>query len=185
MITCSLLWLIKYGHVTFSKFSLAGFDVIFNNPDSLILSIWIAFGYFLYRYYQYFSSEGVTSLKKVFTALLEEKCEPKIRSLVIAVHPDSDAAPFSYVSLKSSNWVYRGKDPIYNNNRVIVSSKAFELPISRWKLKKGIAVSVIDFVFRNSVVTDYILPFIFAGWILWYCGANDWNGSFLRLILSD
>lgn len=34
--TCVLLWLMKYGGVSFSKFSLAGFDVEFKNPEALI-----------------------------------------------------------------------------------------------------------------------------------------------------
>lgn len=183
IITCALLWLMKYGGVTFSKFSLAGFDVTFGNPEALTLSLWIAFVYFLFRYYQYFSSEGVATLTKVLGQALEVKCAPRIRSLVKSECPDNhDAVGYSYQHLKNWQWVYRGQkiggDSL--GQQVIVG--AIELPISKWKLRNGIAAALLDTTFRNSVVTDYLLPFIFAAGIIWYCGANDWRGSFFRIL---
>jgi hypothetical protein len=183
IIACALLWVMKYGGVTFSKFSLAGFDVVFKNPNALILSIWIAFAYFLYRYYQYFSDEGIGKLQRVFSAALEQKCEPIIGHLVKEKFPTSnDVVRYSYAFLKINRWIYKGQakggyDPTYGS----AINEQFELAISRWKLWKGILPAVIDSVFRNSVVTDYLLPFALACFILYYCGANDWSGSFLRL----
>lgn len=185
LITCVLLWVMKYGGVTFSKFSLAGFDVAFKNPDALVLSIWIAFAYFLYRYYQYFSDEGVDKLQRVFNAALEKKCEPIIQSLVKSKFPtNNDAIRYSYAFLKRDRWVYKGHalggeyDP---STGTVIGNEHFELAIGRRKLWKGILSGVMDSIFRNSVVTDYLLPFVLAFFILYYCGTNDWSGSFLRL----
>jgi hypothetical protein len=185
IVTCVLLWLMKYGGVTFSKFSLAGFDVVFKNPNALILSIWIAFTYFLYRYYQYFSDEGIAKLQQVFSAALEQRCEPIIRKLVKEkCLTNNDSIGYSYEALKRNRWQYQAHalGP-YDPGSGSVSNDKFEIPIGRWQLRKGILLAVMGSIFRNSVVTDYLLPFVVACGVLYYCGINDWNGSFLRLYI--
>lgn len=187
--TCVLLWLLKYGDVNFSKLSLAGFDVQFKNPEALILAIWIAFAYFLYRYYQYFSGEGTVKLKKVFEAAFEQKCEPIILNLVKSRHPtNNDALRYSYAFLKRNGWLYKGQalggpyDPATGTSP---GNEQFELTIRRRQLWKGILSAIADSVFRNSVVTDYLLPFALACFILYYCGTDDWKGSFFRLLIHQ
>lgn len=178
-----LLWVMKYGGVTFSKISFAGFDVDFKNPNALIAAIWIAFSYFLYRYYQYFSEEGVTKLSEVFGSKLEIKCEPIIKELVKKMYPtNNDALRYSYAFIERDGWVYKGHAlGEYEPTTGKTNDERFEIKINRWMLKKGIFTALIGTVFRNSVVTDYLLPFALAGWVLYYCGRNNWNGSFLRL----
>lgn len=180
-----LLWMLKYGGVTFTKFSFAGFDVEFANPDAVILAIWIAFAYFLYRYYQYFSDEGIENLRKAFARALENKCEPIIKNLVKEKFPtNNDAIPYSYSSLRSNGWLYQGHalgGPYDPATGTMIGNEHFALPIERRELWKGVLAAVIDSIFRNSVVTDYLLPFAFAFFILYYCGSNDWDGSFLKL----
>lgn len=185
MIICVLLWLMKSGGVEFSKISFAGFDVAFKNPNALILSIWIAFTYFLFRYYQYFSNEGNCKLKQVFSNSLERKCEPLIRQLVEEKYPQNLEKIYDYKTLKKNLWIYKGNNIQHPYDPVSTEMKLepFEIAIGRWKLWKGILSAIMDSIFRNSVVTDYLLPFILADLILYYCGTNNWNGSFLRLIL--
>ncbi len=182
IIICVLLWIMKFGGATFSKFSLAGFDISFKNPDVLPLSIWLAYAYFLYRYYQYFSHEGVKKLQEIFGKALEEKCESIICKIVKQQSPtNNDALRYSYSSLKSDNWVYKGYAlGEYNTATSSSSVEHFEIPISRLKLWRGVLPAYLDATFRNSVVTDYILPFIFADYVLYYCGGNDWDGSLFR-----
>lgn len=189
LITVSVvLWLLKYGGVTVSKFELAGFDIVLKKPEAFILSIWIAFAYFLYRYYQYFADEGVEKLQKVFAASIERKCEPLIRSLVKKAHPtNNDAHLYSYAFLKRDGWLYKGHalgEGYDTATSSIPGNQYFELAIRRRQLWKGILLSMLDSIFRNSVVTDYLLPFAIAGFIIFYCGSNDWNGSFVQFLAS-
>lgn len=183
MTACVLLWVMKYGGVTFSKISFAGFDVDFNNPNALIATIWIAYSYFLYRYYQYFSEEGVTKLREVFCSALEIKCEPIIKNIVKKMYPtNNDAIRYSYAFLKRDGWVYKGHAlGEYEPSTGKSNNEHFEIQINQWMLKRGIFTALISSILRNSVVTDYLLPFALAGWVLYYCGRNNWNGSFLRL----
>lgn len=172
----------KYGGVSFTKFSLAGFDVSFQKPEALITSLWIAFGYFLYRYYQYFSVEGVSKLKEIFETSLEVKCEPIISRIVMNEYPaHSGSGRCSYNLLKQWKWVYHGQ--IINTDQT--GNKAvenFKVLIRKRQLVRGIIFAFLDTVFRNSVVTDYLLPFMLSVFVIWYCGSDNWEGSFLKLI---
>lgn len=177
MIASILLWIMKYGGVNFSKISIVGFDLEFKNPNALILSLWIAFGYFLFRYYQYFSDEGVKKLQSVFNEAYESKCKPIIRTLVEENYPTNTHKNYSYFILKSNSWIYKGA--ILNEGGR--DTTPFEFPIERWQLWKGIMSAIMDSIFRNSVVTDYILPLLIACTVLYYCGVDDWKGSFLNI----
>lgn len=69
---CVLLWAFKYGQVQFTKMSVAGFDITFNRPEVLYLSLWAAFGYFFYRYYQYFVRHGEHEVTTLFKGKFEQ-----------------------------------------------------------------------------------------------------------------
>ena len=156
----------------------------------MILSIWIAFTYFLWRYYQYFSGEGVSKLQQIFSETVKKKCRPIIRHLVIEKYPTIEKNRtyidhfYDYDDLIRANWiVYIEMGSDYDPATSLhVKNEPLKIPIPRWKLWKGILAACMDTVLRNSVVTDYLLPFLLADYILYYCGTNDWNGSFLRLL---
>jgi hypothetical protein len=173
----------KYGGVTLSKFSLAGFEVTVARPEVLLLAIWLAYAYFLYRYYQYFSDEGVSRLKKVFFEALEKKCHPLIKNIVESSYPHANKAiTYSFSMLSQRKWVYHGQDLTPNEHGHVTQMNEFAISIPPSRIKRGVAAAALDTVFRNSVVTDYLLPFGLAMFVLWYCGYPDWSGSFLRFI---
>lgn len=183
IITSVLLWLMKYGGISFEKISFVGFDLKFKNPHALTAAIWIAFFYFLYRFYQYFSDEGVGNLNKVFHQAFEKKCKPVICGIVEKQYPNNQymTYPYSYANLKMKGGIMNGEslDGVAEDGSSIRTS--FEIPISRSMLWKPIYFAITDSIFRNSVVTDYLLPFFLAGVVIYYCGSNNWDGSFLRL----
>jgi len=175
----------KYAGVTFNRMSIAGFDVQFDRPDALVLSLWICFSYFLYRYYQYFSGEGVEKLTSVFHASLERKCKWRIVEIVRRRFPDANPEnSYSFHTLRQSNWVFRGTIlPVGQDGRV-AESVPFKQLVHRRELAWQILRAFGDSILRNSVVTDYMLPFFIAGFVLWYCGTNDWYGSPMRFIFG-
>lgn len=183
LIVCLLLWFSKYAGVDISKASIAGFDVQIKNMEALFTTLWIAFSYFLYRYYQYFASEGVKQLVVTATNALNDKCRPYIQGIVKAAHGDAGGgSDLSWSFLRLKNWTYPGyRETVDTLGQPI--GENFEIPISPWKLKWAIASAILDTFFRNSVVTDYLLPFFVAGWVLWYSGDPNWKGSFLHLLV--
>lgn len=190
IVLCVLLWVMKYGGVSFTKFNLVGFDIAFKNPNALTTGIWIAFAYFFYRYYQYFTGEGISKLKTVFTDALNDKCHPVVMKIISANDPRStNLTGYNYLYLKGNNWKYRWqtKLPDREIERLVESGRhgshieENSIDITRWMLKKPIASAILDSIFRHSVVTDYLLPFAIALWVLYYCGNTDWPGSFLNI----
>ena len=183
IIACVLLWTMKYGGITISKILLAGFEVHLQRPEAIIQAIWIAFAYFLYRYYQYFSSEGVSKLKEVVAQKLNERCEPIIKRRVKSAHPyNNDAVLYAYDVLKTNRWIYHGQDHIPDDDGKIYRTTTFDFEITRISLAVPMAKAISDSLFRNSVATDYIFPFALAAFVLFYCGQADWQGSFLNFI---
>ena len=181
---CVFLWIMKYGDITFTKMSFAGSDIIFGNPNALVTAIWIFFSYSLYRYYQYFSDEGVTNLSGTFDSALEKYCRPIIEDISNKLNsrfqPDG-----AYRTLKRNGWIYVWtRDEPYDPTSQTAPQTRGEVKITRWMLRTGILKAYLDSIFRNSVVTDFLLPFALAGFVIYYCGSDNWNGSFMRLLLG-
>lgn len=186
-VVCAVLWFLRYGGVKVQKLSLAGFEIEMSNPAAVTVALWLAFAYFLYRYYQYFTDEGLRALEDRFTRSLNARCLPLIRDLVVARHPAvyrGGADEFRYDLLKDNKWVYRGQQVVPGPAGANVSEPV-SVPVSRWQLRSGILRAVADTSLRSSVVTDYLLPFLLAAVVLWYCGSAAWAGSFLHLIFRD
>lgn len=184
LIACILLWLLRYGGVTFTKLSFAGFDIEFARPHVITLSIWIAYFYFLYRYYLYFVSDGLHKLETAFIVSIDEKCSTPIKRIVLLKEPDYQVEPTHYLSaIRHRKWVFAGQKIIRNSKGDPERGVPFELPISPWQLIGPISHAVMSTCIRSSVVTDYLLPFAIAFFILWYCGSTDWSGSFLSILL--
>jgi hypothetical protein len=186
LITCILLCVMQNGGVTLKKMSMAGFDIDFSNPSILVQGVWIAYAYFLFRYYQYFANEGVGELQKVFEAAMDKKCERHIHAFVKKRYPNcNDAHLYSYGLLKLNNGIYRGQAPgnSYYDPATgsVVGSDDFILPINWRVFWKGTVSAFLDTTFRNSVVTDYLLPFAVALYVLYSCGSHEWGNSFLNL----
>lgn len=168
ILVCVLLWFKKYGSVTLaSKASLSGLDITIKNPDALPLAMCLAFLYFLFRYAQYFSTEGIVALRTVRDEALEEKCAPLIRAIVTRENPDfKPEGAFSYRALKMCNWVYNGQgrhqDALYPLN----------IAVPQRHLASGIVRAYVHIILVHNVVTDYILPFLLAGFIFCYYGMD-------------
>jgi hypothetical protein len=111
IMSCILLWLMKYGGIHLHKLSIAGFEVEFERPEVIVLALWIAFSYFLYRYYQYFASDGLPKLVAEYANSLDTKCMPLIQSRVLAAHPTPHNMPdCRYCVLKRDGWKINGQE---------------------------------------------------------------------------
>lgn len=184
LIVCILLWFARYAGVTLNKGSFAGFEIEIKNVEAMFTALWIAFAYFLYRYYQYFSSEGPPKITGTFVAVFDEKCRPVIQHVVGAAGGNQGGgATISWSAIRQRGWSYPGFRQKQDNIGQMVGEN-FEIPISRKVLVRPVALGVLDTAFRNSVVTDYLLPFALAGWVLWYCGDPTWKGSYIRMLFE-
>jgi hypothetical protein len=184
-ITSVILFVLKDAGIAISKLSFAGFEITVSNPRLLYGCLWIAFAYFFYRYYQYFTAEGLAKLSETFAAVLDKKCAATIYALVQKAHPDMEPGlNFTYRILKDRKWIYCVQKHIKDESGTTIRLEDVNVPIGRWSLRRGITFALLEGTFRDSVVTDYLLPFVVGMFVLWYCGRGEWPGSFSSLLFS-
>lgn len=169
IIVCILLWLLKYGEINFTKVSFIGFDLTISNPDALILTLWIAFIYFLWRYFQYFFGDGLSRFISAFKSTQNKNCNKKIRELVVKKYPKLKGLNFeeNYSSYEENNWKnqYVGKNEPHVN-----------IEINPRELKKCKCYSYFYFFIINNAFSDYILPFVLALYVfIFYWGSYFWE----------
>ncbi len=175
--SCALIWLLKFGKVSFTKMSLAGFDVSFANPEALYLSLWLSFFYFLYRYYQYFVKFGEQELTQQFLGSLERVCAEWMAQ-VHKDHPEwmTKTGYPNLAQLVRSGFIVNVQDGSE------IGTRSFVVRISRFSVMVRLLRSVFESTFRSTVVTDYVFPFLLAFFVLIYCGVGEWPGSLLGLL---
>lgn len=184
-ISSVILWFMKFGGVTISKASFSGLDFSVTNDFAIYTACWIAFTYFLFRYYQYFAEEGTAQLGKALAAELERYCNPTIQNFVKSLRPDEKDTNFrpGYSHVKQRGWQYHGQT-VHLDERGGQHLKNFSIDIPRKILIKDELLAYLEIALRKRVVTDYILPFVVAFAVLAYCGEGSWKGSFVHLIFQ-
>jgi hypothetical protein len=184
ILVCAVLWLLRFGEVGLEKMSLAGFDVTFNRPEALYLAIWIAFAYFLYRYYQYFVRYGQQGVSDAFKSRLDHLALVWMARVQKQHEGWETKTGFpKMLDLSKARFVVRSEERIMENGREI-GRQPFEVRLNRWAVAARIVLAVLDAVFRSTVGTDYLLPFLLALGVLLYCGSSDWPGG-IGLLLSS
>ncbi|NVJ45532.1 MAG: hypothetical protein HWE07_00345 [Cytophagia bacterium] len=168
-VSCILIFF-KFAGVEVSKLSFLGMDFgKLGNPSALYLVIWVLYWYFLFRYYQYFSQEGLDRLSRYFYQEMERRVMSRVRILANEVKKESNFHPNQLNTLENEGWKLRitfdGGDDGMGGRKTEVENIKF--PTN--ELLKIRARSFITMSLHTSAVTDYILPFILAVGTLLYC----------------
>lgn len=179
----------KYGGVSFTKLNLGGMDIVFANPDVIIVALWFAFFYFFFRYYQYFASRGWNKFKAEWDQTMQHNCGPEIRRLIEQRYPfsgqKSNNPGCEYSKLQQNSWVYSCIPNKTKEDREMKTDDDIEeFEITRWILKYQIFNALNSIFFNRTIITDYLLPFFFAFCIFVYCGLLEWRGNILNLLLN-
>lgn len=185
MIVCCLLFLLSASGAGLEKVGFAGFEMKFSRPAAIFLSLWLAFAYYLYRYYVYFSVTGKAPLVEKFR-------ESALQLLQAHVHEAAKRAHGDDTSLQANlNWqtawapmlvLQIGHPPkpdeVGQPRRVIEN---FQL---HWPRKRRILMVFrrwLSILLNDTVVTDYAFPFFLAVFTLLYASNRDWQGSFAQI----
>jgi hypothetical protein len=161
-IACVLIFL-KFAQVQIDKFSFLGLDFgKLGNPPALYLAIWIFFLYFVFRYYQYFSQEGVGKLSIAYY----EDLMGHVKQIAKSIDKNANFHPHQLITMKNEGWgirvTYRRSEedqlPEVNN---------IKYPIKSYR--KHCLVSASNITLNSSVVTDYLLPFLLVVFAVVYC----------------
>lgn len=83
--------------------------------------------------------------------------------------------------LLKAGFVVRSEERIIQNGQE-QGRREFEVRLNRWSVGGRIVASVLEGVFRSTIGTDYLLPFVIALCILLYCGRGDWPGGLAEVL---
>ena len=169
-ISCVLVFVkfsgVKIDHLSFLSIDFGALD----NPSAIYIAIWTAFFYFLFRYYQYFTQEGLRKLKQQYYECQEARIFRYVEALAKSIDARANHHPAQLKALENENWKFRVTYPGDQNpetGEIETTVKNFVVPKS--VIYKKMFVSVCEASVNTSAITDYILPFLIAAFALVYC----------------
>lgn len=183
IITNILILVLALAKVQIEQLSVAGVKFgAFKNPTVLLVFLWLAWAYFLYRYSVYFLEEGPKNLVNIWIRDFETIVNPRIRTLVYQAYDNpNDGCAYSYWSLRRYGFIYNGqayKQAEGDVKRVF----NFQFPIRRRQIFLWETMAFLRFSIFSPPVTDYIFGFILSFGVAAYCGfIFDWDGNLMRL----
>lgn len=163
----------EMSEIEIHKISILGNEVLFKNPESILIILWVALIYWLVRYYQYFRDIGEKGFGTSFYVRLSafakkiafKEVRKKYKKNNSFSAPGSDAVfeifPREYRIYETSLRRIRGDvEFVVSSNKgrsgtIGKDSVIVEFP----KLIMPIALSVFHVIFHTRLVSEYILPF--------------------------
>lgn len=183
IITNILILFLALAKVQIEQLSVAGVQFgAFKNPKAILLFLWLAWAYFLYRYSVYFLEEGPSNLLKTWRRDFEAIVSPRIKSLVYkAYDKPNDGCAYSYWVLRRNGYIYNGQayEQAEGDEERIFN---FELPVHRRQIIPWEIMAFLRFAIFSPPMTDYILGFVLSFGVATYCGfILSWGGGILNL----
>ncbi|MDP2228409.1 MAG: hypothetical protein Q8J78_13125 [Moraxellaceae bacterium] len=169
-ISCVLIF-VKFSGVKIDNLSFLSINFgALENPAAIYIAIWIAFFYFLFRYYQYFIQDGLRNLIRHHYECQEARVFKHVARLARDINAGAHYHPSQLVSLKNENWkvrvTYAGEQ---NQKTGEIENEVRHFIVPKSEIYKIMFISICDVSFNTSAITDYILPFIIATFALAYC----------------
>ena len=153
-----------FANVEIGTLSFFGSNMVIGNPKAAYSFIWLAWLYFLVRYYQYFRAEDNLGLKNEFSLFFDFRFAKKLHDYLSNKYPDKN---FSYVdtnfnklknkSMFSMTYQHEVHKPV-EGLTVVDFSEDISITFFFWLIIK----SIFHVIMHTPKVTDYILPFVIA-----------------------
>lgn len=176
--------------VNVAQITFAGFNFnAFENPTVFLSFLWIAWGYFLYRYFLYFIAEALSPIYQVWDRDFNRFVSPLILRIVEDQY--GPTRRFSegniYRQTRSSNLIYSGSVDVeycdIKDRHVYTRGFPFKKKLTRWQILGKETQAFFYFCFFSKPVTDYILLFFLSTATIIFSGfISEWEGN-LRLLL--
>ena len=185
MVVCCLLFLLSASGAGLEKVGLAGFEMKFNRPAAIFLSLWLAFAYYLYRYYVYFSAKGKPQLTAKFKESATQILQAHAYEAAKREH-GNETSMQSNLSWQTA-WaptviVQIARPP--KQDEIGQPSRVVENLVLPWRRSQRVLMvlpSWLRILVSDTVATDYAFPFLLAGFTLLYASNRDWQGSFVQI----
>jgi len=173
-----ILLFVEVAEVSFNKINLLGNELTISNPDVVTYSLWVAFIYWLIRYYQYFNdmpekgihSAVISRMNKLVPLVAVEKY--KKDADLSAIFPDIDGAP--EITLREA--VVRTRTNKYWELGVSIDAAIGDGDNKHGHTNIGIGVQLVNeqelrvprikawlsVIFTTRLFSEYFLPFLIA-----------------------
>jgi len=145
IVTSLIVLFILFTEVEVSKINLFGIEVNTPNPDSLMIVLWIIWGYFLVRFYQYSRVESASGIVAEFMKMVDSMGARVLVDCIIKKHPEYKLVleDYSFFFLQRKSFL------------------KWDLPVMQYDSVKGEKIEV----YREKVGLSLIFPPVFkAGW---------------------
>jgi hypothetical protein len=191
ILICLILGFVEFAEVKFEKLNLLGNERTISNPRIVSISLWVAFFYWLLRYFQYFNAIHDKGIEKAYISKLDSAL-PKVTlkryikaTDLSKIFPGIGAIP----QLSIDSHETKNRHPDFWNIRITLDATANDGKGAAGNTKTGLDVQPFSkaemripkinawtsIIFTSHLFTEYFLPFLLAIAIL---------GSKLWLILN-
>ncbi len=182
-ITSVVIIFLRFGGVQVKKITLLGTELSFDKIEVLYVGIWIAFLYFLVRYYQYFKQEPDLGIMEEFWGKMNALSFRSLREEATKQYPSSEnyGGEFQFSQLKkTAPFIRQGSVVVSRNESGEQEMEKYSIDIRKYSSK--LLVAGVHVVVHRSMITDYFLPFLVALIALLYGFSGNWEGSFLNVL---
>jgi len=164
-IASTILLALCLGGVDLRELTLVGMKFgAFRKPEVFLFGVWVAFAYFVYRYFVYSLECSPKELSNTWVRELERAVNPRIERLVRRQYSNPNVAClFSYAFLRRDGRIYKGQALLpMDTDPSKDEMKSIELPISRWATLPWEIWGVLRFVLLTPALSEHLLPFALA-----------------------
>jgi hypothetical protein len=153
----SLLVVFNFSDITIAKVSILGTELLVGDPTRLAIFVWVAWAYFLVRYYQYWREIPDKSLVKSFSGRFNNYAEAYADKKYIRGQNSSVNYKLSNESVYSWSFDQVNVDPVTgdspNGERISIPF----IQVVLWVIKSLVFVCI-----KTPHMTEHVLPFIIA-----------------------
>jgi hypothetical protein len=166
IITSIILYIIEFAEPQLTQLSILGNVFVIGNPQFIVVLLWVALGYFLLRYWQYFNGLNDVSIRQYFKTQLQSYASSRAAKVI---YDNDGVAGFTITDQKldeigteivaarlSAQYELDG-----SQKTEIFEFTGLRLTWLKLKVKWHIA-------FDTHLITEYVLPLFIAGALCFY-----------------
>lgn len=189
MITCCVLWLLCFaGAKEPPHLAIGAWSIRTSRPEAVYVAVWLAFGYFLFRYCIYALAKQ-DELKTLIRTQLGRAGLPVLTGLIKdrlnCRHVDTVDLPDGFALLRAGQELEvkaSTSDPKtgWQEAQVLI-------PVTsevKWKVRRRMFGVAFRLLIADKMTSDYLFPLVLSLFVLWYAGRGEWSGSLANLLLS-
>ena len=179
MVTSLVIIVLRYGGVTIEKLGTSGLELKFQNVNALYAVLWVTFLYFFVRFYQYLRQESNLGVASAFWSKVDARCMNKLIEGAKAQYPTLQSPRKEEFMLSTfqhkSAFLWVTNVSIGMNTYGEPTMKEYTINVLRFCF--DFLVAACHVALNRSAITDYMFPFLLAGFALFYGVSASWPGS--------